>query len=89
MRRIASLFATALILGLSGPAVAHTGGPVLDMQVQTGFGLTATFAQNAPACQTTIFHAGQYPADPLAVDSITCLDTSCDTREITLCPRTD
>ncbi len=89
MRRITSLLCTMLNLGLTGPAIAHTGGPLLDTPAPISFGLPAAFAQNAPACHSALFHAGQYPADPLTVDSITCLDASCDTREITLCPLTD
>lgn len=89
MRRIISSLCTALTLALSGPALAHTGGPLLDLPAPVSFGLADTVAQNAPACRTTLFHAGQHPADPLTVDSITCLDTSCDTREIVLCPLTD
>ncbi|MGI3183610.1 hypothetical protein ACROHD_00905 [Nioella aestuarii] len=89
MRRIVSIICTTLNLGLTGPAVAHTAGPMLDAPASLSFGVPATFAQNAPACRSSVFYAGQYPADPLTVDSITCLDTSCDTREIILCPLTD
>lgn len=89
MRRIVSILCTALNLGLTGPAIAHTAGPILDLAAPLGFGLPAALAQNTPACHSVVFNAGQYPADPLIVDSITCLDSSCDTREIILCPLTD
>ncbi|WP_420395695.1 hypothetical protein [Nioella sp.] len=89
MRRIASLFCTALNLGLTGPAIAHTAGPMLDAPTSAPIHLPAALAQDAPACHSAVFHAGQYPADPLSVDSITCLDASCDTREIILCTLTD
>ncbi|MFV1878284.1 hypothetical protein [Nioella sp.] len=89
MRRIASIFCIALNLGLTGPAIAHTDGPVLDAPTPASIHLPAALAQDTPACRSAVFHAGQYPADPLTVDSITCLDTSCDTREIILCTLTD
>lgn len=89
MRRITSILCTALNLGLTGPAVAHTAGPMLDAPAPVLFGLPDSLAQNAPACHSAIFRAGQYPPDPLTIDSITCLDTSCDTREIIICPLTD
>ena len=89
MRRIASLLVTALNLGLTGPAIAHDRGPVLDVPAPASFGILASVAQNAPACHTAVFHAGDYPADPLTVERITCLDASCHSREITLCPLTD
>ena len=89
MQRIVSILCTMLNLGLTGPAIAHSAGPMLDTPVPVSFGQPAALARNSSACHTAVFHAGQYPAEPLSVDSITCLDTSCDTREIILCPPTD
>lgn len=89
MRRTIASLCTAFAVSLTGPALAHSGGPLLDMTAPNLFGLSASVAQNAPACRTLLFNAGDYPADPLSIDSITCLDASCDTREIVLCPLTD
>lgn len=89
MRRIISILCIMLNLGLTGPAIAHTGGPVLSLPLTTQFGISTTVAQTSLSCRTEVFHAGAHPANPLTVDSITCLDASCDTREVVLCPLTD
>lgn len=87
MRRTASLLIAALSLGLSGPAMAHSGGPARDGATPSGHGLPVLLVQNA--CHSRIFEAGEQPAFPLSVTRITCLDASCDTRAITLCPLSD
>ncbi len=90
MRRLFCLFPALSLLAFAAPAAAHVSGPILTGPTT---GAVATFADLAqsgrPACRREIFEAGQYPASPLTVDSITCLDNSCDTRAIVLCPLTD
>jgi len=84
MRAIVRVSCTALTLALTGPAGAHSGGPVLDPALP-GLAPVTVLALTQPACRSEVFRIGETPADPATIDSITCLDAACHNREITLC----
>ena len=90
MHRQFATCCTVILFGFASPALAHVAGPVIAPDTPVGLqrALPAV-AEAAPACHTRVFEAGHVPANPLMVEQVTCLDTSCETREILLCPLTD
>ena len=90
MHRQLATCCTVILFGFASPALAHVAGPVIAPDTPVGLqrALPAV-AEAAPACHTRVFEGGHVPANPLMVEQVTCLDASCDTREILLCPLTD
>ncbi len=89
MRRTISFLITALNLGLTGPAFAHIGVAGLNHDQPDLLRLAAVTQPREPACTTDIFGAGADLPDLSLVDSITCLDQMCLTREVVVCGRPD
>lgn len=78
-----------LALAFASPALAHNARPAIGLDLAAASYVTelGTVLAETPHCVTRVLMAGETPAstDPALIDSITCLNTACTTREVVLC----
>lgn len=93
MRLITAITCAALAFSVTTPAMAYNvahglGIEVAATDIQARLG--TSFA-NSPVCVTRVLALGVQPdpSDPAQIDSITCLNEMCTTREVVLCPFAD